>query len=44
VLPLQIPLFGDAIEVETKLENIDGIILTGSYSNIHLRCYEYADK
>lgn len=40
VLPFQIPLFGDRIEIDTILENVDGIMLTGSHSNIHPRHYE----
>jgi putative glutamine amidotransferase len=40
VLPLQIPLFGDRLEVNTILENVDGIMLTGSHSNIHPHHYE----
>ena len=39
VLPLQIPLFGKNIEIDAILENVDGIMLTGSHSNIHPRNY-----
>lgn len=45
VLPLQIPLFGKNIEIDAILENVDGILLTGSHSNIHPRFYqEMAEK
>ncbi len=43
VLPLQIPLFRDRIEVETILNSVDGILLTGSLSNIHPRYYDNTD-
>ena len=39
VLPLQIPLFSENIEIDAILENVDGIMLTGSHSNIHPRNY-----
>jgi putative glutamine amidotransferase len=44
VLPLQIPLFGDQVEIDTILENVDGIMLTGSHSNIHPRHYENTNQ
>jgi len=44
VLPLQIPLFGDRVEIDTILENVDGILLTGSHSNIHPRYYGNTDQ
>ncbi|MFT5349475.1 MAG: putative glutamine amidotransferase [Planctomycetota bacterium] len=40
VLPLQIPLFAERIEVDAILDNIDGLMLTGSHSNVHPRHYE----
>ncbi len=39
VLPMQIPLFGKDIDIDAILENVDGIMLTGSHSNIHPRNY-----
>lgn len=44
VLPLQIPLFGDRVEIDIILESVDGILLTGSHSNIHPRYYENTDQ
>ncbi len=44
VLPLQIPLFGENIEIDAILEKVDGIMLTGSPSNIHPRNYEEAEQ
>jgi len=44
VLPLQIPLFGEDIEIDAILENIDGIMLTGSHSNIHPRYYQETSR
>jgi putative glutamine amidotransferase len=35
VLPLQIPLLGDELDTEVLFDAIDGILLTGSHSNIH---------
>ncbi len=40
VIPLQIPLFGEELDIDAILENVDGIMLTGSPSNIHPRHYE----
>ncbi len=40
VLPLQIPLLGDQLSVESILQRLDGILLTGSHSNIHPQHYE----
>ena len=40
VLALQIPLIGDRVEINAVLENVDGIMLPGSHSNIHPRHYE----
>jgi putative glutamine amidotransferase len=40
VLPMQVPLFGENLEIETILDKVDGLMLTGSYSNIHPRYYE----
>jgi len=42
VLPIQIPLIEDRFEVHEILENIDGLLLTGSHSNIHPRRYDKA--
>ena len=39
VLPLQIPLFGENNDIDAILQNVDGIMLTGSHSNIHPRFY-----
>ncbi len=44
VLPLQIPLFGKNIEIDAILEKVDGIMLTGSPSNIHPRNYEETEQ
>ena len=35
VLPLQIPLLGDELNFEVLFDAIDGILMTGSHSNIH---------
>jgi putative glutamine amidotransferase len=39
VLPMPIPLFGKDIDIDAILENVDGVMLTGSHSNIHPRNY-----
>lgn len=43
VLPLQIPLLGNELELESILARLDGIMLTGSHSNIHPQHYAPAD-
>ncbi len=43
VLPMLIPLIGDQIEVDAILDHLDGILLTGSHSNIHPSNYENTD-
>jgi len=35
VLPLQIPLLGNDLDIDVLFDTIDGILLTGSHSNIH---------
>ena len=35
VIPLPIPLLGDELDLDTLLSRLDGIMLTGSHSNIH---------
>jgi len=42
VLPLQIPLLGEDLDAETLFEAIDGLLLTGSHSNIHPSNYTKA--
>lgn len=39
VLPLLVPSFGERLDLETLIANIDGIILTGSKSNIDPTLY-----
>src|ERR1700759_1548064 len=39
-VPILIPANGPAADVETLLQRLDGIILTGSRSNVHPRYYE----
>ena len=38
--PLIVPALGDAFDLETVLGNADGIMLTGSASNVHASHYE----
>ncbi|NKB36477.1 MAG: gamma-glutamyl-gamma-aminobutyrate hydrolase family protein [Gammaproteobacteria bacterium] len=40
VLPLQIPLIGNRFSVESILQRLDGILLTGSHSNVHPSHYD----
>lgn len=37
---MQIPLLGDQFSVESILQRLDGLLLTGSHSNIHPEHYE----
>ena len=39
-VPVLIPANGPAADVETLLERLDGIILTGSRSNVHPTLYD----
>ena len=39
-LPLVIPALGDALELEVMLERLDGVLLTGSPSNVEPHHYE----
>jgi putative glutamine amidotransferase len=39
-LPLIVPAFGDSIEMETLLETCDGVLLTGSPSNVEPHRYQ----
>jgi len=39
VLPLQIPLLGDDLDIDSLFDVVDGILLTGSHSNIHPSSY-----
>ena len=38
-VPVLIPANGDAADIETLLDRLDGIILTGSRSNVQPRLY-----
>ncbi len=38
-IPLIIPSFADAIDIDALLERVDGILLTGSRSNVHPHRY-----
>jgi len=39
VLPLLVPVFGDAIDFDGLLERVDGVMLTGHKSNVHPQNY-----
>jgi putative glutamine amidotransferase len=39
VTPLIIPSFGDAVNMETILSGVDGLLVTGSRSNVHPALY-----
>jgi putative glutamine amidotransferase len=39
VLPLMVPAFGDRLDLETLLDRVDGVMLTGSKSNVHPDLY-----
>lgn len=39
VTPVIVPAFGDAIDIEGILSNVDGLLVTGSRSNVHPALY-----
>lgn len=39
VLPLMVPSFGDRIDLDSLLSGVDGVLLTGSRSNVHPSLY-----
>ena len=39
VIPLPLPLLGSELDLETILTRVDGVVLTGSHSNVHPRHY-----
>lgn len=39
VLPLMVPSFGEAIDFDGLLANVDGVMLTGSKTNVHPTLY-----
>jgi putative glutamine amidotransferase len=39
VTPLIVPSFGDAIDIDTILSGVDGLLVTGSRSNVHPALY-----
>jgi putative glutamine amidotransferase len=39
VLPLMLPAFGDRIDFESLLDSVDGVVITGSKSNVHPSLY-----
>jgi putative glutamine amidotransferase len=43
-LPLLIPALGDGLDQETLLDRIDGLLLTGSLSNVHPNLYGDTDS
>jgi len=46
VLPVQVPSFGDGIDLESLLAKVDGVLITGARSNVHPSFYgtEAAEK
>ncbi len=34
-LPVVVPSLGDALDIEALLERVDGVLVTGSRSNVH---------
>jgi len=40
VLPLLVPSFGDRIDFDALLSRVDGVLLTGSKSNVHPSLYD----
>ena len=38
-VPMLIPALGDALDVDDVLDLVDGVLLTGSYANVHPRRY-----
>jgi putative glutamine amidotransferase len=41
-VPLLLPALGDALDLEAVLERVDGVLLTGSRSNVHPERYGHA--
>lgn len=39
VFPLIVPSFGDRLDLETLLDRVDGVMITGSKSNVHPSLY-----
>lgn len=39
VLPVQVPSLGDGIDLESLLEQVDGVLITGASSNVHPALY-----
>lgn len=39
VLPLVVPSFGDRLDLETLLSRVDGVMITGSKTNVHPTLY-----
>lgn len=39
VLPVLVPSFGERLDIEALLERVDGVMLTGSKSNVHPSLY-----
>ncbi|RCS23875.1 gamma-glutamyl-gamma-aminobutyrate hydrolase family protein [Phyllobacterium salinisoli] len=39
VTPLMVPCFGDALDLDNILEAVDGVLVTGSKSNVHPSLY-----
>ena len=39
VLPLLVPSFGDRLDLDSLLSRVDGVLLTGSRSNVHPSLY-----
>ena len=39
VLPLLVPSFGERLDLEALLDRVDGVMLTGSKSNVHPSLY-----
>ncbi len=43
-IPLIVPALGDALDIDGLLQRVDGLLLTGSPSNLHPRHYGRADE
>lgn len=39
VVPLIVPSFGEAIDIDSVLDGVDGVLVTGSKSNVHPHLY-----
>lgn len=39
VLPVQVPSFGDEIDLDSLLSKVDGVLITGARSNVHPKLY-----